>query len=279
MIGTKEKNLRPAVLFSSSDQDAREKARKCIQESDILQKEGFISMTCNRPPEFPNLMTLTMGETEITAPSSTSAHCITLKPLVLGSFATQISIFDVTDDRKKLATATGGGILEWDKRRFLMTAAHAFQTSENTSLFTDDNHCDFEYEIDGDDFSDEDEDEDDDEYDDDKMVDLTSRGSKTSEDDGSDTQRSISAGLSSASSASLPARNTPKPIERALQIDPPADQDTRSSYTSALPPIGQSPSAPSSEAALCSLKGPFASSMAAPSPLLDYALIVGNMGI
>ena len=266
MIGTKEKNLRPAVLFSSSDQDAREKARKCIQESGILQREGFVSMTCNRPPEFPTLMTLTADETDITAPGSSSTHCITLGPLVRGSFATQISIFDVTDDRKKLATATGGGILEWDKRKFLMTAAHAFQTNEKTSLFTDDTNCDFEYESDGDDFSDEDED-------DDEMIDTTSRGSKTSEEDDSDIQRSMSADLSSTSSASLPTRNLPKPVERTLQIDPPGDRDTRTSYTSATPPIRQIPPAPSTEETLCSLKGPFASSFAGPSPLLDYALI------
>ena len=267
MIGTKKKNLRPAVLFSSSSRDAREKAQKCIQGSGILQREEFLSMTCNRPPEFSALVTLTMDETEITAPGSSSTHCITLRPLVRGSFATQISIFDVTDDREKFATATGGGILEWDKRRFLMTAAHAFQTGEKANLFTDDINRDFEYEFDGDDFSDEDEDDDDD------MVDPTSRGSKTSEEDGSDTQRSISAGLSSTSSASLPARNLPRPVGRTLQIDPSADRDTRTSYTSAVPPIRQSPSAPSTEETLCSLTGPFTSSIAGPSPLLDYALI------
>lgn len=267
MIGTKEKNLRPAVLFSSSDQDAREKARKCIQESGILQREGFLSMTCNRPPEFPTLMTLTM---ENTAPASSSTHCITLRPLVRGSFATQISIFDATDDRKQLATATGGGILEWGKRRFLMTAAHAFQTGEKTSLFKDDSNCDFEYESNGDDFSDEDGDEDDD----DEMVDPTSRGSKTSEEDESDTQRSISAGLSSTSSASLATRILPKPVKRTLQIHQPADRDTKSSSTSGVwTPIRQSRLAPSTEETLCSLKGPFASSIASPSPLLDYALI------
>lgn len=270
MIGTKEKNLRPAVLFSSSDQDAREKARKCIQESGILQREGFLSMTCNRPPEFPTLMTLTMDETEHTAPGSSSTHCITLRPLVRGSFATQISIFDATDDRKQLATATGGGILEWGKRRFLMTAAHAFQTGEKTSLFKDDSNCDFEYESNGDDFSDEDGDEDDD----DEMVDPTSRGSKTSEEDESDTQRSISAGLSSTSSASLATRILPKPVKRTLQIDPPADRATKSSSTSGVwTSIRQSRPAPSTEETLCSLKGPFASSIASPSPLLDYALI------
>ena len=268
MIGTKEKNLRPAVLFSSSDQGAREKAKKCIQESGILQREGFISMTCNRPPEFPTLMTLTMDGTGINAPGPSSTHCITLRPLDRGSFATQISIFDVTDDREKLATATGGGILEWDKRMFLMTAAHAFQTNEKVSLFTDDINCDFEYEFDGDDFSDEDEDEDDD----DGMGDPTSRGSKTSEEDGSDTQRSISAGLSSTSSASLPTGNLPRPVG-STPIDPPADRDTRTTYTSTVPPIHQSPQAPSTEETLCSLTGPFASSIAGPSPLLDYALI------
>ena len=277
MIGTKEKNLRPAVLFSSSDQDAREKAQKCVKESGILQREGFVSMTCNRPPEFPTLMTLTMDETENTAPGSSSTHCITLRPLVRGSFANQISISDVTEDRKRLVTATAGGILEWDKRRFLMTAAHAFQTSEQNSLFTDDTNCNFEYEFDGDDFSDEDED------DDDEMVDPTSRGSKTSDEDGSDDQRPISAGLSSTSSASLPTRSVPKPVKRALLIDPPADRDSRTSYRSAVPdssshPIRQSPSALSTEdpvqkKTLCSMKGPFASSMAGPSPLLDYALI------
>ena len=267
MIGPKEKNLRPAVIFSSNDQGAREKAKKCIQESGILQREGFVSMTCNRPPEFPTLMTLTMDEIGMPAPGLSSTHCITLRHLIRGSFATQISIFDVTDDREKLATATGGGFLEWNKRRFLMTAAHAFQTSGKVSLFTDDTNCDFEYEFDGDDFSDEDE------NDDDEMVDPTSRGSKTSEEDGSDTQRSISAGLSSTSSASLPTRNLPRPVERTLQVDPPADRDTRTSYTSTVPPMRQSPSASSTEEILCSLTGPFASSIAGPSPLLDYALI------
>ena len=269
MIGTKEKNLRPTVLFSSSDQDAREKARKCIQESGILQIEGFLSMTCNRPPEFPSLMTLTVDETETTPPSSSYTYHITLRPLVRGSFATQVSIFDATDDLKILATATGGGILEWDKRRFLMTAAHAFQTGEKTSLFTDDANCDFEYESDGDDFSDEDED-------DDEIVDATSRGSKTSEEGGSDTRRSISAGLSSTSSASLPTRTPPKPVKRTLQIGPPADVDTRSSYgpvVSVATPTRQSRLASSTEETLCSVKGPFASSIAGPSPLLDYALI------
>ena len=281
MIGTKEKNLQPAVLFSSSDQDAREKAQKCVKESGILQREGFVSMTCNRPPEFPTLMTLTMDETENTAPGSSSTHCITLRPLVRGSLANQISISDITEDRKRLVTATAGGILKWDKRRFLMTAAHAFQTSEQNSLFTDDTNCDFEYEFDGDDFSDEDEDEDED--DDDEMVDPTSRGSKTSDEDGSDDQRPISAGLSSTSSASLPTRGVAKPVKRTLPIDPPADRDTRTSYRSAVPdssshPILQSPSASSTEdhvqkKTLCSMKGPFASSIAGPSPLLDYALI------
>ena len=270
MIGTKEKNLRPTVLFSSRDQDAREKARKSIQESGILQREGFLSMTCNRPPEFPSLMTLTLEETETTPPGSSSTYYIALSPLVRGSVATQVSIFDATDDLKMLATATGGGILEWDKRRFLMTAAHVFQAGEKTSLFTDDANCDFEHESDSDDFSDEDED------DDDEIVDTTSRGSKTSEEDGSDTRRSISADLSSTSSASLSTWTPSKPVKRTLQIGPPADVDTRSSYgpvVSVSTPTRQSRLASNTEETLCSMEGPFASSIAGPSPLLDYALI------
>ena len=267
MIGTKEKNLRPAVLFSSSDQDAREKAQKCIKESGILQREGFVSMTCNRPPEFPTLMTLTMDETKNTAPGSSSTHCITFESSVRGSLATQIlfpthiSIFDVVDSHKMLATATGGGILEWNKRMFLMTAAHAFQTSEKNDLFTDDTNRDFEYEFDGDEFSD-----DDDNDDDDEIVDPTSHGSKTSEEDVSDIPNPMFADLSSTSSAS-----------------PSTDLDTRTSYTSAVPeyspyPIRQIPSAQNTEKhghkkTICSLKGPFASSIAGLSPLLDYALI------
>ena len=267
MIGTKKKRLRPAVLFSSSDQDAREKAQRCIQDSGILQREGFVSMTCNRPPEFPTLMTLTMDETEHIAPGSSSTHCITFESSVRGSFATQISfpthisISDVIDSHNMLATATGGGILEWNKRMFLMTAAHAFQTSEKNDLFTDDTNYNFEYEFNGDDFSDDDNDDDDDE-----MVDPTSFGSKTSEEDLSDIQRSMSADLSSTPSASLST-----------------DLDTRTSYTSAVPesspyPIRHIPSAQNTEnhghkKTICSLKGPFASSIAGLSPLLDYALV------
>ena len=286
MIGTKKKKLRPAVIFSSSDQDAREKAQKCIQDSGILQREGFISINCNRPPEFPTLMTLTMDETEYTAPGSSSTHCITFESPVRGSFATQISfpthisIFDVIDSNKLLATATGGGILEWNKRMFLMTAAHAFQTSEKNDLFTDDTNCDFEYEFDDDDFSD---DDDDDYNDDDEMVDPTSHGSKTSEEDVSDIQNSMSADLSSTSSASLPTRSFPKLVSRTLQFSSSTDLDTRTSYTSAVAdfspyPIRQIPSAQNiqdhgQKKTICSLKGPFASSIAGLSPLLDYALI------
>ena len=226
-----------------------------------------------------------MDETEYTAPGSSSTHCITFESPVRGSLATQISfpthisIFDVIDSHKLLATATGGGILEWNKRMFLMTAAHAFQTSEKNDLFTDDTNCDFEYEFDDDDFSD----DDDDYNDDDEMVDPTSHGSKTSEEDVSDIQNSMSADLSSTSSASLPTRSFPKLVSRTLQFSPSTDLDTRTSYTSAVPdfspyPIRQIPSAQNiqdhgQKKTICSLKGPFASSIAGLSPLLDYALI------
>ena len=279
MIGSKKKNSRPTVIFSSSDQEARKKAQKSIQESGILQKEGFYSMTCNRPPEFPTLMALTMDDTESTAPGSSSAHRITLQSPVGGAFGVQVLIFDVTGNRETSVTATGGGILEWKERYFLMTAAHAFQSSEEKSLFIDNISEDFEYDFEGCDFSDEDEYE----YNDDEMPDLTSRGSKTSEEDGSDTQISMSPDISSTSSSSLPARSLPKSVKRTLQIDSPADLTTRTRYTSTASdssslPIRQLPSAPTAgdyanNGALCSLEGPFATSIAGLSPLLDYALI------
>ena len=279
MIGSKKKNSRPTVIFSSSGQEARKKAQKSIQESGILQKEGFYSMTCNRPPEFPTLMALTMNDTESTAPSSSSTHRITLQSPVGGAFGVQVLIFDVTGNRETSVTATGGGFLEWNERYFLMTAAHAFQSSEEKSLFIDNISQDFEYDFEGCDFSDEDEDE----YNDDEMLDVTSRGSKTSEEDGSDTQISMSPDLSSTSSSSFPARSLPKSVKRTLQIDSPADLTTRTRYTSTASdssslPIRQLPSAPTAgdyadNEALCSLEGPFATSNAGLSPLLDYALI------
>ena len=270
MIGTRKEKLRPAVLFSSHDRDARRKAQESIEESGILQREGFVSMTCNRPPEFPTLMTLAMEETEKNVHRSSSTHRITLQLPAGMASGVRISISDIIGSRNTFATATGGGILEWNQRHFLMTACHPFQNNEENNLFIDDFHHDFEFDLDGNDFSDIDEDE---------VVDL-SHGSKTSEEDGSDTLTSMSENFSSSSSTSIPARGLqsyPKATLAPAVLDTGASHASLASKYSSFP-IHQLPSAPAANGdldndTLCFLEGPFASSIASQSPLLDYALV------
>ena len=278
MIGTKKSSLRPTVVFSSSDREARKKIQKSIQSSGILQKEQFESINCNRPPDFPTLMLLVLALKCILGqefPDSMFVDIIPLSTQVRRTFGIQLAISIFTGKIETSASATGGGVLEWNGKYFVMTAAHAFQRNGEGALFKDDYNSEFEFDFDGADFSGEDDKE---------IVHTTSRGSDTTEVDSHDTQSSLSGCQSSGYTGYLSARRASDSEGQALHHNSLTSSDFGATFTSSAsafsprsnnsaplsPMFYQSRGIKTSD----SFGGAwFTSSISGPSPLLDYALI------
>ena len=228
MVGRNRQSSRPTIAFVSHNTDDRKRIRKAIEGSGILLKyPGFITMDCNRPPGFQSLLSLGRGSYDSIISNFRSfglwppkgALPWTVLP-VSGSYAkrTGLKIYPLANSAADTTThnAVGGGILECAGGHFLLTAAHPFAQADDAFGQYSSSISGFEYDIDVDALESEDED--------DQMVESTSRGSKSPDQDWM--TGSMSSKLPShTSSTSLFSQLSRSSILTAYRVEPTPSED------------------------------------------------------
>jgi hypothetical protein len=186
MIGRTKESSRPTVVFFCAERAPRQTVRAEIKSSGILKRyPGFVTMDCNRPPGFIEVMPLGEGSDGPTSNSPSQSR----KDEHIGLANIEgAKIFIEGGNPKATGMATVGGILRWHDKYFITTVAHAFPGCRN--VFEDmAAPSEFEYDIDSG--------GDDDELDD-SVVETMSKGSMSSEnsdfEDGKSSDESTRAG-------------------------------------------------------------------------------------
>lgn len=125
MRGIKKETARPTVIFVSEHCDSRRKMAKLVRRSGLLEKyPGFKVIDRKLPPGFRRVMQIggSAGDKQDFLPPN-SGRCITLHLKPEGLFGAKLCVCEAGAETR---TATVGGILEWQGRYFITTAAHVF---------------------------------------------------------------------------------------------------------------------------------------------------------
>lgn len=222
MIGKTEDSAAPHLFIVCTDKATRQRARKLLEESLIMQDERFAGFRLGVsavPPGEPVLQRFSpVRYTNERAPSNNIKDSDTV--VYLPSFSrslcpgTEIFVSQAVEDSKvEYIPTTVGPVLYFGTKRYLLTAGHPFEppSTETSSTNTDgprasdpeDLECDFDglSDMEGEQFNGEEEEE---------MLSIASRSSGDGLDEGDASSHSSSPGEGTSTSIlQIPAKPTP----------------------------------------------------------------------
>ena len=193
MRGIKKETARPTVIFVSEHCESRRKMANLVKRSGLLESyPGFKVIDRRLPPGFRRVVQMggnASDKQDFLLPNS--GRCITLHLKPEGLYGAKLLICKAG---ATIRTVTVGGILEWQGRYFITTAAHVFEEHEWNPFPRTATPTDSVSDLDRSNDSDEDY-----RY----LPDITSRGSMTTEEFVSRTSTSSSPTGGPSSSAQL----------------------------------------------------------------------------
>lgn len=233
MIGRSRDKAYPTILFCSKDTSSRQKAKRIIEESGILDAHPGIQLgVCNRPPDFdkPRPVAAVL-EQDSTAESHNSLTFRAFSPKPMRWFSQPIIVQNQDAEQCSTSYSTAGGLIRLHGEFYYMTVAHVFSRGESLWEDEDEEESEFEVELDFDPDSSESQDRE-------TSQQITSTGSLTSSQsriDDASFERAITGSSSSP-------RSVNKSLSESVLQDDTEEDDSIYQNSSSGKPIAPSPS-------------------------------------